>query len=103
MAPQFGASGLGGLVSDLTPALIANHVRAFAATCPIGSGLYVAHDLRDSSTQYCSGVLSAGRAAGLRVTECGAASAPALALTAMQGAPRPSLSLEAISQPTAMA
>lgn len=84
MAPKFGTSGLRGLVTDLTPALIADYVRAFAATCPMGSSLYVAHDLRASSPDISAVVVSAGRAAGLEVKQCGAAPTPALALAAMQ-------------------
>jgi phosphomannomutase len=84
MPPQFGTSGLRGLVTDLTPAVVAEHVRAFAATCPMGTGLFVGHDLRSSSPAIATGVADAGRAAGLAVTLCGAVPTPALALCAMQ-------------------
>ncbi|NBO21555.1 MAG: phosphomannomutase, partial [Rhodobacteraceae bacterium] len=46
MAPKFGTSGLRGLVVELTPALVADHVRAFLLACPYGTGLYVGRDLR---------------------------------------------------------
>ena len=39
MAPKFGTSGLRGLVTELTPELVADHVRAFIAACDIGNGL----------------------------------------------------------------
>ncbi|WP_424177826.1 phosphomannomutase [Yoonia sp. TsM2_T14_4] len=84
MPPQFGTSGLRGLVTDLTPALVTDYVRAFAATCPMGTGLFVAHDLRQSSPALAAVVAQAGQAAGLAVTRCGPAPTPALALAAMQ-------------------
>lgn len=84
MAPQFGTSGLRGLVSDLTQPLIADYVRAFAATCPMGTGLFVAHDLRASAPLIAQWVADAGRAAGLAVRCAGPAPTPALALAAMQ-------------------
>ncbi|PTX40384.1 hypothetical protein C8N44_13439, partial [Allosediminivita pacifica] len=34
MAPKFGTSGLRGLVTELTPDLVADHTRAFLAACP---------------------------------------------------------------------
>lgn len=84
MKPKFGTSGLRGLVTELTSGLIHDYVRSFAATCPMGSGLFVAHDLRDSSVDIAKAVILAGRASGLSVTQCGAAPTPALALSAMQ-------------------
>lgn len=84
MPPQFGTSGLRGRVTDLTPACVTDHVRAFAATCKTGSGLFVARDLRGSSPAIASVVMQAGQAAGLAVTDCGAVPTPALALAAMQ-------------------
>jgi phosphomannomutase len=84
MSPKFGTSGLRGLVCDLTQAVITDYVRAFAATCPMGTGLFVAHDLRASSPLIAAWVADAGRAAGLAVTTCGPAPTPALALAAMQ-------------------
>lgn len=83
MAPKFGTSGLRGLVSDLTPALVERHVAAFLAACPTGTGLFVGRDLRDSSPRIAGDVIRAARAAGVGVTDCGAVPTPALALAAM--------------------
>jgi len=83
MAPKFGTSGLRGLVTELTPALVAAHVAAFARACPVGTGLFVGRDLRPSSPDLADVVLRAGRAAGLEVSDCGAVPTPALALAAM--------------------
>lgn len=58
MAPKFGTSGL---ITDLTEALIADHVRAFIAACPAGSGLWVGRDLRASSPDLAAMVLAAAR------------------------------------------
>ena len=84
MAPKFGTSGLRGLVTELTPALVAAHVAAFARACPVGTGLFVGRDLRPSSPDLADVVLRAGRAAGLEVSDCGAVPTPALALAAMR-------------------
>ena len=83
MPPKFGTSGLRGLVVELTPDLVADHVRAFVAACPVGSGLYVARDLRPSSPAIAQMVIDAARAEGLDVTDCGAVPTPALALASM--------------------
>jgi phosphomannomutase len=83
MPPKFGTSGLRGLVTDLTPSLVADHVRAFAAACPMGQGLFVACDLRPSSPAIARMVIDAARAEGLAVTDCGAVPTPALALASM--------------------
>ncbi len=82
MAPKFGTSGLRGLVTDLTPDLVAAHVTAFARACPMGQGVFVARDLRASSPRIAGDVIAAARAAGLPVTDCGAVPTPALALAA---------------------
>ena len=84
MPPKFGTSGLRGLVTELTADLVADHVRAFVAACPVGTGIHVAHDLRPSSPEIAGFVTRAARAAGLQVTDCGALPTPALALAAMQ-------------------
>ena len=84
MAPRFGTSGLRGLVKELTPDLITAHVRAFALACPMGTGLWVGRDLRDSSPDMAKVVVRAGQAMGLAVTDCGAVPTPALALSAMR-------------------
>lgn len=82
MPPKFGTSGLRGLVTELTDAVVADHVRAFLATCPIGSGLYVGRDLRPSSPAIAQAVVRAARGAGVVTTDCGAVPTPALALAA---------------------
>lgn len=84
MAPKFGTSGLRGLVVELTPELVADHVRAFLAACPVGTGLYVGRDLRPSSPAIADEVIAAARAEGVAVTDCGAVPTPALALAAMR-------------------
>lgn len=83
MAPKFGTSGLRGLVTELTPGCVTDHVSAFAAACPMGAGLFIGHDLRPSSPDIAGMVMQAGRQAGLQVTMCGAVPTPALALAAM--------------------
>ncbi|MEL6681201.1 MAG: phosphomannomutase [Pseudomonadota bacterium] len=84
MAPKFGTSGLRGLVTELTLECVSDHVRAFIATCPVGNGLFVGHDLRASSPDIAEMVMQSGRAAGLQVTLCGSVPTPALALAAMR-------------------
>lgn len=84
MAPKFGTSGLRGLVTELTPGLVASHLQAFAAACPTGTGLFVGRDLRPSSPDIAEAVIAAGLEAGLDVTDCGAVPTPALALAAMR-------------------
>lgn len=83
MAPKFGTSGLRGLVEDLTPALVGAHVTAFLRVCPVGTGVFIGRDLRESSPRIAADVITAARAQGLDVTDCGAAPTPALALAAM--------------------
>ena len=83
MAPKFGTSGLRGLVVELTPDLIGAHVAAFLRACPVGTGLFVGRDLRDSSPRIAGDVIAAARGAGVDVTDCGAVPTPALALAAM--------------------
>ena len=83
MAPAFGTSGLRGLVTELTPDLVADHVRAFLHACETGTGLFVGRDLRESSPRIAGDVIAAARAEGVDVTDCGALPTPALALAAM--------------------
>jgi phosphomannomutase len=83
MAPKFGTSGLRGLVTDLTPALVADYTRAFLAACPQGTGLWVGRDLRDSSPDLAGVVIAAAQGQGAPVTDCGAVPTPALAMAAM--------------------
>ena len=84
MAPKFGTSGLRGLVSELTEDLVADHIRAFIAACPSGTGLWVGRDLRPSSPDLARVVLATARAGGLATVDCGALPTPALALAAMK-------------------
>ena len=83
MPPKFGTSGLRGLVVELTPALVADHVQAFIASCPVGTGLWVGRDLRPSSPKIADMVMQAATDAGVPVVDCGDVPTPALALTAM--------------------
>jgi phosphomannomutase len=84
MAPKFGTSGLRGLVTELTPTCVADHVGAFIASCDMGSGLFVGHDLRASSPDISDMVTEAARMRGIPVTQCGPVPTPALALAAMR-------------------
>lgn len=84
MTPQFGTSGLRGLVTDLTPERVQQHIQAFLQACDAGAGLYVGRDLRASSPRIAGDVMAAARAMGCRVTDCGALPTPALALAAAQ-------------------
>jgi phosphomannomutase len=83
MPPKFGTSGLRGLVSELTPDLVAAHVQAFLRACPLGDRLFVGRDLRESSPAIARSVIGAAQAQGVAVTNCGAVPTPALALAAM--------------------
>lgn len=83
MPPKFGTSGLRGLVVELTPALVADHVQAFVAACPVGTGLWVGRDLRPSSPKIAGMVMQAASEAGVPVVDCGDVPTPALALAAM--------------------
>lgn len=83
MAPSFGTSGLRGLVTELTPELVARYTLAFLAACPNGGALYVGRDLRPSSPRIAENVIQAAVAVGLRVVDCGALSTPALALASL--------------------
>ena len=84
MPPKFGTSGLRGLVTELTPDLVADYVRAFIEACPVGTGLFVARDLRLSSPAIAHIVIDSARAEGLVVTDCGEVPTPALALASMR-------------------
>lgn len=84
MAPSFGTSGLRGLVTELTPALVARYVQAFLAACPHGGSLYVGRDLRPSSPRIAQDVIEAAQAVGIDTVDCGDLPTPALALASMQ-------------------
>lgn len=83
MAPKFGTSGVRGLVVELTPELIESYIDAFIAACPMGTGIYVARDLRASSPAIANLVIEAAVRVGLDVTDCGEVPTPALALASM--------------------
>lgn len=83
MPPKFGTSGLRGLVTELTPDLIRDHVRAFVAACPTGGAVHVGRDLRPSSPQIAAEIVAAVGQAGLVAVDAGAVPTPALALSAM--------------------
>ncbi|MCB2128749.1 MAG: phosphomannomutase [Rhodobacteraceae bacterium] len=88
MAPNFGTSGLRGLVSELTDGLCAGYARAFLRVTPHTGTLFVGRDLRPSSARIASAVAAAGVAEGLSVRDCGEVPTPALAHAAMAaGAP----------------
>lgn len=82
MAPKFGTSGLRGLVAELTDALVAAHVAAFARCCDTGGQLFIGQDLRASSPRIAAAAAAAAAGAGLSVTDCGRLPTPALALAA---------------------
>ncbi|MEL6570582.1 MAG: phosphomannomutase [Pseudomonadota bacterium] len=84
MPPKFGTSGLRGLVVELTPTLVSDHVRAFLSACPVGTGLWVGRDLRASSPAIAEMVIEAAMATGHRIIDCGEVPTPALALAAMK-------------------
>ena len=89
MAPKFGTSGLRGLVTELTPELVADHVRAFLAVTETDGGpLYVGRDLRESSAALAGVVADAARGEGVAVVDCGALPTPALALAATSAGAR---------------
>lgn len=83
MPPKFGTSGLRGLVTELTPDLVASYVRAFVAACPQGSAVHVGWDLRPSSPAIADVVVQTVQACGLTAVRCGTVPTPALALAAM--------------------
>lgn len=82
MAPKFGTSGLRGLVSELTPDLVTDVVRAYLACCTHGGAVMVGRDLRQSSPEIAAITLAAIRSAGLDAINAGAVPTPALALAA---------------------
>ncbi|RPE70895.1 phosphomannomutase [Pacificibacter maritimus] len=83
MAPSFGTSGLRGLVSELTPELVADYVHAFLSTLDAGETLYVGRDLRPSSPDISKVICRVAEHAGVDVIDCGALGTPALALASM--------------------
>lgn len=83
MAPKFGTSGLRGLVTELTPDLVGDHVRAFLAACPQGDAVHVGWDLRPSSPEIAEVVCAALTGMGMPAVRAGVVPTPALALGAM--------------------
>ena len=83
MPPKFGTSGLRGLVTELTTDCVNRYITAFVQSCAVGTGLFVAHDLRASSPELADAVALAAQKRGLQVTMCGPVPTPALALAAM--------------------
>ena len=84
MAPKFGTSGLRGLVTELTDALVSDYTRAFLAACPHGGALWLGRDLRPSSPRIAAAVAAAARSEGVDVIDCAVLPTPALALASMQ-------------------
>lgn len=80
MSVGFGTSGLRGLVTSLTPDVVADYTRAFLAACPHDGRLSVGRDLRPSSPQISDWIIAAALAEGLDVDDCGPVPTPALAL-----------------------
>ncbi|MCV2878994.1 phosphomannomutase [Sedimentimonas flavescens] len=85
MPPKFGTSGLRGLVTELTPDLVADYTRAFVASCAHGGAVHVGWDLRPSSPAIAEEVMRTIVQSGLTAIDCGALPTPALALAAMGG------------------
>lgn len=83
MPPQFGTSGLRGLVTELSADLVTDYIRAFLAACPHGGTVHVGRDLRPSSPSIAQVVIEAVQAAGMLVIDAGAVPTPALALASM--------------------
>ena len=83
MPPKFGTSGLRGLVSELTPKLVAAYTRAFLGACPTGHAVHVGWDLRESSPRIARTVIDAITASGQSAVIDGPLPTPALALTSL--------------------
>ncbi len=82
MAPKFGTSGLRGLVSELTPELIADYTLAFMSSCDTGGRIWIGHDLRASSPAIAQVIADTAVKAGAEVILAGPVPTPALALAA---------------------
>lgn len=82
MAPKFGTSGLRGLVSELTPELIADYTLAFLLACDTGGRIWVGHDLRASSPAIAQVIADTAVKTGVDVILTGPVPTPALALAA---------------------
>lgn len=84
MAPKFGTSGLRGLVTELTPELVADYARAFLAACDTGGTVHVGWDRRASSPDIAEAVITAIRTEGVDAISAGVLPTPALALQSME-------------------
>ena len=84
MAPKFGTSGLRGLVTELSDALVARHTAAFLATCDHGGRVWLGEDLRPSSPAIAQVIAATASAQGVAVIRAGALPTPALAHAAAQ-------------------
>ncbi|WP_341367437.1 phosphomannomutase [Yoonia sp. BS5-3] len=84
MPPKFGTSGLRGLVTELTTDCVTRYITAFVQSCETGTGLFIAHDLRNSSPGLAETVAKAACDLGVDVTLCGPVPTPALALVAIE-------------------
>ncbi len=82
MPPEFGTSGLRGLVADLSDETCASYARAFLAGLDHSGTLLVGRDLRPSSPRMVRAVAAGARSLGLDVESCGPVPTPALALEA---------------------
>lgn len=85
MAPKFGTSGLRGLVTQLTPELVADYTRAFLSACPHNGTIFLGWDLRPSSPDIADAVAEAALGEGVNVVRLGPVPTPALALVSMAG------------------
>ena len=83
MPPKFGTSGLRGLVSELTPNLVAAYTQAFLKACPTGHAVHVGWDLRASSPDIARAVIDAITASGQTAVIDGPLPTPALALASL--------------------
>ena len=82
MAPKFGTSGLRGLVTELSDALIADYTRAFLSACAVEDEVFLGHDLRGSSPDMAKVIAQEVVQSGRTCVDCGALPTPALALAA---------------------
>jgi len=82
MQPKFGTSGLRGLATALTSALIKDYVGGYLSACEVGEGVFIGQDLRVSSPSIARVVADVVCGAGHTAYVCGPCATPALALAA---------------------
>ena len=88
MAPQFGTSGLRGLVTELTDELCSAYAGAFLRVLPHNGTLLIGRDLRASSARISDAVIKGAHGLGIATVDCGELPTPALALAALsRGSP----------------